>query len=144
MRVFWSHIADWFAAHVGPYWSPAGLFSMTPPAVWTFQWVYVGIIGACVVGGIAMLFAKKLRPGLRERISSFCWNNVVIGVILFFFRYQQIPLLGMDLWRFIQEIGMVVWLFFIYQYWTLAIPQETLAEQIVAHKNKYLPKPKKS
>ena len=144
MRVFLSHIADWFATHVGPYWSPVGLVNMTPPAVWTFQWVYVGLIGACVLGGIAMIFVKKLRAGLRERISSFCWNNAVIGLILFFFRYERIPLLGMDGWRFIQELGMIVWIVFIVQYYRIAIPQQNLKEQVAAHKSKYLPKPKKA
>jgi hypothetical protein len=144
MRIFWSHIGDWLATHVGPYWSPAGLVNMTPPAVWVFQWAYLGLIITCLVAAVAMLFAKRLRPGLRERISSFGWYNAVIGTILFFFRYQRIPLLGMDGWRFLQEIGMIVWLILIIRYARVAIPQQSLAEQVVAHKAKYLPKPKNS
>jgi len=95
-----------------------------------------------LVGGLVSLFVKRIPEGLRRRFNALCWNNLVIGLILFFFRYQRIPLLGMDIWRFVQEIVLIVWLVIIFRYWRRQLPKERFSEQVIAHKQKYLPKKK--
>jgi hypothetical protein len=144
MHALWSHIANWFTTVINPYWSPANLFAFTPPEAWYFERVYVVLTGLCLIAGITLLFIRTIRPGLRERFLSFSWTNFTLGLILFFFRYERIPLLGMDVWRFVQEVAMIIWIVLIYRYWQVKIPAERLAERVIAHKEKYLPKPKKS
>ena len=142
MRAFWSHFVTWFTNHVSPYWSPSGLISMTPPQTWVFEKGYVIMLALFLVGGLVSLFVKRIPEGLRRRFNALCWNNLVIGLILFFFRYQRIPLLGMDIWRFVQEIVLIVWLVIIFRYWRRQLPKERFSEQVIAHKQKYLPKKK--
>lgn len=107
------------------------------------MWIYTGLILFCLIGGISLFF-WRLRPGLRGRLSSLFWTNAIIGLILFFFRFERIPLLGMDLWRFLQEFAIVIWSFFILRYWRRSIPKEMLAEKVQAYRDRFLPKPKKS
>ncbi|MBU6389340.1 hypothetical protein KGQ71_02380 [Patescibacteria group bacterium] len=116
---------------------------MTPAPIWKYQWEYVGVLGILLVLGITLLFLKKIRPALRESLSNFAWTNLVLGVIIFFFRYQQIPLLGMDLWRFLQEVEMVIWLIVILRYRVVVYPQEKLEEKVISYKSRFLPKPKR-
>ena len=93
------------------------------------------------LGGIITLFRPKYEP-VRERFSVFFWTNAILGLILFFFRYQDIPLLGMDFFRFTLEVTAAIWLFFITRFSLQVYPQKKLEDQIAERKNKYLPKAK--
>ena len=120
------------------------LVAMNPSPVWKYQWVYVGVLSILLVLGVGLLFIKKGRPALREQLANFAWVNLGFGIIIFFFRYQRIPLLGMDLWRLLQEGEMLVWLLLILRYRLVIYPKETLEEKIVSYRSKYLPRPKQS
>jgi len=115
------------------------LISIVPPATWAWRWFYVGVIGAFLVGGIVIIFLK-IRPTVKARISNLCWTNVVLGLLLYFFRDQRVPYVGMDIFRFFQEIGMVIWINTIIWYARNQIPKEKLAEAVTERRTKYLPK----
>ena len=125
-------------------WYPLkSLFSVYPPEHWKFMWAYVALIGICFLAAIALIFLKKIHPSLRSRLSNLAWTNVLLGIMLFFFRFERIPLLGMDLWRLVQEVSILAWLASIWYYWRHGFRAERLADQVVAYKEKYLPRPKK-
>lgn len=106
------------------------------------MWGYVGVIAACLVAALFLSFWKRIDEGLRNRLLNFFWTQVFLGGFIFFCRYQQIPYLGSNILRFLQEVSMVVWLGFILTYRVRTVPQKRLAEEAQARFNKYLPKPK--
>jgi len=118
------------------------LTQYTPVDPWRFRWIYLGMVIVFLIGGIALLFLKKVRPALRERLSTFFWINFGIGLILFFFRDQDIPLFGMDFWRFIHDIAIWVWLIYIVVVSSKEHPRLIIQEKVNEYRNKYLPKAK--
>jgi hypothetical protein len=123
---------------VGAWWSPVGLIQVVPGDEWKFRWVYVALIAVCFLVALVVTFLK-IRLSLKSRIQVFGWTNVFIGVILYFCRDQHIPYLGMDLLRFLQELGMVFWINGLILFSKKGLKAELLAEQVQARKAKYLP-----
>lgn len=138
----WQTFSTWFnSLQLWHWWSFPGLFDTTPSSEWKFQWSYVALIAACFIGAVILTFWRGDQQ-LSRPIAQVLWNNVWVGPILFFFRYQEIPVLGMDLWRFIQEVAIVAWLVVILKGYSKKQPQVQLQDKIEAYRNKYLPKPK--
>jgi hypothetical protein len=133
-----THIDSW---KVWEYWQPTNLLATAPNPSWPWMWWFVGLIGLCLAAGLASLFIR-FHDRLRHRLSTLFLNNVWIGAILFFLRYERLPILGMDLWRLIQEITLFVWLALITRDFRRDYPKERLAARIVEYRAKYLPKPK--
>lgn len=102
---------------------------------------YLVLLGLLLLGGtISLIF--RLPGRLNRQISELCWNNLWIGAVLFFFRYQHIPILGMDLWRLLQEIAIVVWFSIIILRFRQSYPKERLADKVLEYRTRYLPKSK--
>ncbi|HSI20183.1 MAG TPA: hypothetical protein VLA04_00520 [Verrucomicrobiae bacterium] len=132
-------LRTFFADTLPKWWSPNGLIQVSPGRAWEFRWVYVALIALLFVAGIATLFLK-IRPSVKSRIQSLCWTNVFIGIVLYFFRDQRIPYLGMDLIRFIHEICLIFWINSIVYFARTGLQQELVLEKIQERRNKYLPK----
>lgn len=122
------------------FWQPHELVLIRPPFLWELMWWYVGFIALCALGGISLLFLSNVHPALKSRLSSFCWTNVTIGVILFFFRYYRIPYLGMDILRLLQEVSALVWLGYLVWYSQTGFKHQLIQEKVADHKARYLPK----
>lgn len=133
-----SQLHAFFTETLPSWWSPSGLIQVNPGPVWHFRWEYVGLIALCLVVALVSIFLK-IRPSLKARIQAFAWTNVIIGVLLYFFRDQQIPYIGMDLLRFLQELGMVFWINGIVHFSRSKMKVEVVAEQVQARREKYLP-----
>lgn len=88
-------------------------------------------------------FILKKRGGiyarLFEKILNFSSTNACVGLLLFFFNSEMIPLLSSRFWYLLWAIGSIIWLFFIGKY-TLSLPvkKKELEKQRVFEK--YLPK----
>lgn len=138
MSAVWSSALTW----INNRWSPVGLFDYTPPDLWRFRDLYLFFIAFCLIAALALSFLRIPRS-LKEKLSPFFWTNTILGFILFFFRYAQVPLFGMDIWRFLQELGIVTWLVMIVRFSRKHLGEESLAEKVEDYRNKYLPKAKK-
>lgn len=119
----------------------SGLVQLTPSSPWTFEKEYIGLIGVLTLAAIVLSF-WKLPERLRGPLLQLSWGNAVTGLILLFCRTQEIPFLGMDLWRFIQEVAIVIWLLVIGISYLRHRKQERLDQKVAAYKNKFLPKKK--
>jgi hypothetical protein len=124
------HLGDWWHAHT--------LFLYTPPADWPLMWAYVGFTAACWILGIALAFLK-IHANLKTTLARFLWANALIGPLLWFFRYERLPLMGMDIWRLIQFICDVVWIVLIIRYIRTTHRKTKVKEQVTAYKNRFLP-----
>jgi len=138
----WNKFTTWLTTLPLKEWfEMRNLFSFLPPVDWHFKWVYAGLIYACFAGAIIINFFR-IHPFIKERLAKFLWTNALIGGLLFFFRYQRIPFLGMDIWRTIQEISIVIWIYSIVHYRKNKLSKEILEQRVHEYRNKYLPKAK--
>ena len=65
----------------------------------------------------------------------------ILGLMLFFFSFEEIPLLGARFWYLIWALGVGVWVALIVRYVVKVIPAERAAILARQEKEKYLPKP---
>ena len=137
------HLLKQFVLHwpLWTYWNPAELLNSVPPALWPWMREYIALIAILLIGALISVFVRL--PGkLNDRFGTLCWNNVWIGGLLYFFRYQHVPILGMDIWRLLQEVAIVIWLYVIVNHFRRTYPQERLDTRIAEYRGRYLPKPK--
>lgn len=67
----------------------------------------------------------------------------MIVLLLVFFSYEEISLLGARFWYLFWFIGMIVWLVFILRYAFVTIPGERVKQNTKDARSIYLPKSKK-
>jgi hypothetical protein len=118
------------------------LITPLPPVVWYFQWLYLGLVLLFLLAGIVLLFVR-MNTEYKNRWLNFLFGNVAIGILLYFFRDQRLPYLGMDLLRGIHEIGILVWLNSVIFYYRTTYKKEQMQQIAIDRKSKYLPKAKK-
>lgn len=123
------------------WWNPAQFANYRPPREWTLVRADQAFIIILVVTGSVLLFTR-FDSRVRDRLLSFCWVNASIAALLFALRWWQVPLLGMDIWRFIHEVVTAIWLGRILRYRLKHYPKEQLQDRVHAYRTKYLPKPK--
>lgn len=136
------HIADGFRTFTFSTWIK-NLVDVVPPSDWHFRALYVGMLALFLVVGVIIAFLRI--PGeYKGRWLNFLFGNLAIGLVIYFFRTQRIPYLGMDLIRFLSEVGMLVWLNNVIWYGRTMYRHQKLQQVVVDRRSKYLPKPKRN
>lgn len=125
---------------------PSYWFSMTPPEVGgllgnivfgVFVVVLIlGIIGRIVVDRRG---DDRYRKEIGSRISSLFITMGLLGVVLFFFSFEEIQLFGARFWYLIWVIAVLVWTFFIVRFVKRDIPEKRTREIALREQAKYLP-----
>lgn len=121
-------------------WSTNSAFQTTPPIQWHYMWFYVGFAILYLLLGIWFLFRRGIYPPYRGLLLNFFWTNAILSGILFFMRYERVPLLGMDFLRTLHIASILVWVAFIGYYRLTAYNRDKMAILIEERRNKYLPK----
>jgi|GEM_PF-6353928 len=117
------------------------LFYLQPVAAWNYQWWYLAFIVLSLIVALAPLFLKKfIHQTLRNRLINWGWTQVLIGLVLGFSRYYDLPYLGMDALRTLQELSAYIWIIFILKYAFQVLPTQLVKEKAEVRRNKYLPK----
>jgi hypothetical protein len=136
-----AQLQQFFGTTLANWWSPKNLLLVTPSETWPLRWFYLGLLALLFIVGMVTLFLK-IRPSVKGRIQNLIWVNFFLGMVLYFFRDQRIPFIGMDILRFIQELALIFWINGIVLFARTQVPKETIAEKVAARKSKYLPKSK--
>jgi len=111
----------------------------------TQKWVLIFLAIVLTISIISWLivYRRKIQPTLVKlfkKIYHLLTTTAITGFILFFFRYENIPLLGARFWWLLLLIGDLIWLGFIIKYCLKKLPQEKTNYQRQQEINKYLPK----
>jgi len=89
-------------------------FDLSPePFMSTANTIIILFLGLLLLGGILFIILKKknkLYKVLFERLYNFCFINLIIGVLLFFFSWEEAYFLSARFWYMLWIIIMVVWL----------------------------------
>lgn len=101
-----------------------------------------------ILGAIIRMVATRRT---EDRHVTATFNRVgrmgvtmgIIGLIIYFFTYQEIPFLGSRFWYLFWGVGCVIWIMSIVHYVKKIIPEERQREVELFERSKYLPGKKK-
>ncbi len=74
-----------------------------------------------------------------ERGATLLVTMGILGVLLYFFSYEQIRLFGSRFWYLFWLIGILVWSFFLLRFVRSTIPKQRANEALKAEQRKYFP-----
>jgi len=80
----------------------------------------------------------SIYRGLFKRLYSFCLGNTLIGLVISFFNYEDVPFLSARFWLGLWILIMIIWLVFITKK-LKAIPQQKKQVEQEKELKKYLP-----
>ncbi len=131
-----------------PLLHPSFWFNVSPSAL-TFsseRLLFIVFAVFLVLGAIIRMVASHRKEDryVTETFSRIGRLGVTIGMLgllLFFFSFEGVPLLGARFWYLFLAVGFVVWIGFIARYVWKIVPAERAHEAIEREKQKYLPKP---
>lgn len=101
-----------------------------------------------VFGALARIVArnKKADRYLTKAyymISQCAFGMGLLGLLFFFFSFEQVYLLGARFWFLLWFIGLLVWIYFIWRYTTKTIPELRARDQEKNRNDQYLPRKKR-
>ncbi len=132
-----------------PLISPSFWFSLFPDAMGPlFErgfFVFFGLL--IVVGAIVRIVARHRKEDkyvLRtfKRIGKMLLTMGLLGLLWFFFTFEEIYFLGARFWLLVWAVGLIYWIYTIVRYVKVEVPADRLAMQNKADFNKYLPRRK--
>lgn len=96
----------------------------------------LGIIGRIVVERRG---DDQYKKEIGNRISSLLITMGIIGVILYFFSFEEVQLFGARFWYLLWIIAVLVWGFFLVRFVRRDIPAKREREETLKAQAKYLP-----
>lgn len=104
--------------------------------------LFLALLIVLFVGIFVFTYLKRKKSGLYFKIwrslRSFSLANLVIGMLLFFFTEQSIPVLSSRFWFILWAIGIGTWSYFITKRF-LKIPEIKEEREKQKEFNKYIP-----
>ncbi len=115
--------------------------SFTP----SFETGFLYLFALAVVGGLAARINAKTKPDkyqkmLRLRLGSGLITFGILGLIWYFLSFEEIQVFGMRFWFLLLMVGMIIWGYNLYRYFTKTVPALIRQEQSKAEANQYLPR----
>jgi len=123
-------------------------FTLNPPDTTALAWrVAFGLFAALfLVGIVVRIYASRAtdrsRLPLLRRVAKLCVSMGALGLILGFFSFENIRLLGARFWYPIWLLGTVIWAAFLVKFAVKELPAMRAADLEKQEKEKYIPKPK--
>ncbi|RMD59012.1 hypothetical protein D6821_02125 [Candidatus Parcubacteria bacterium] len=126
------------------YWFNLRPGMMVPTAFKIFILFLVVLATAALINGIIRRWMIEGGPykKLSQRLGSFLSTQLVIGLVLLFFVYEEVPFLSARFWFLLWGASMLVWLFFIIKF-ACRIPELITEQKKKEEFEKYLPSNKK-
>ncbi|KKW31584.1 MAG: hypothetical protein UY76_C0055G0007 [Candidatus Uhrbacteria bacterium GW2011_GWA2_52_8d] len=130
--------------------------SLLQPTYWlTLQPPDVGgLLGSIVLGMFVVFLVlgitgrmvvdrrgeDRYKREIGNRISTLFVTMGILGVILFFFSFEQIQLFGARFWYPTWVIATVAWILFLVRYTKRDVPAKRAREERLREQGKYLPR----
>ena len=73
----------------------------------------VFLVATFIFGIVKKQYKKRLYFKVLNMAFSFCLTNLIIGLFLLFFTYENVPILSTRVLFLVWGIGMIVWIVFI-------------------------------
>lgn len=117
-------------------------FSVNPaPLISLGLIILAGLVALMLLSAIVFFLLKRkasLYRGIIKRLYNFSAANFIIGLIILFFNYENIPFFSARFWIGLWLISLATWLYFILIK-IKSIPAKKQALAVELEKKKYLP-----
>lgn len=113
------------------------LVDPAPKGDWQFLWWAVGFGAGLIVLAIIRAFLAGDRS-LKHKTEGMLWIIGLVGLVLTFFRWQQIPYFSARILWLALAIWFIAWIAIIIYYRLVKIPKKILLQKVKERKNKYL------
>ncbi len=133
-----------------PLFDPGFWFQRVPPPLTPFferaLFAFFGLV--LILGAVVRIVGSYKKydryvEAIFGRVGNMMVTMGFLGVIVFFFAYEQIPVFGSRYWFLIWGLGLVVWIAWIVYYAVKVIPEQRLRERARKELMKYMPKKKR-
>ncbi|MDD4995263.1 MAG: hypothetical protein PHW53_02270 [Patescibacteria group bacterium] len=124
------------------YWFDRRPPALEPAAQQVFFYVFAGLVALSVVISIIIKKKKEEDPWVAkgfQKVSSWCLTMGVAGLMIFFFSFEQVPILSMRIWFAGWAVWAVIWMIFIIMFFVKTIPAEKSRIKEKERLEKYLP-----
>lgn len=113
------------------------LLEPTPSSEWKFIWWAFGLSA----GLLFLALVRAFWPGdldLKHKTENLLVTLGILGLLLTFFRWQQIPYFSARIVWLALAIGGLIWLLLIIYYRQVRLPKKILQLKVAERKKKYL------
>lgn len=125
-------------------------FQMQPPMFlpWVSIFFLVVFSALVIVGIIAKIYAvksnqEKLTRRAVQRAGNLLLTMGLIGLLIWFFTFENVPILSMRIWLLVWLGSAIAWAWSIIRYVRVEIPAKHSMQAERDRMNKWLPKAKK-
>lgn len=118
-------------------------FNLRPPAMLDiFNYSFIAVLFLFLFLSILSFYYKKRKKIYKSfwlKFYDFSASNLIIGLFLWFFSWQEVPFLSARFWLIIWAILIILWFIFIYKH-LKKIPIKLQKIEEEQKFNKYIPK----
>lgn len=132
-----------------PLIQPSYWFNNTPPAFGpgAVKTLFIFFAAFLVLGAVIRMVAGRRKEDRHvtetfNRLGRMGVSMGLLGLLIFFFSFEQVPFLGARFWYLFWGIGLIIWISTIVHYVVKIVPMERAHEIAQREKEKYLPKKK--
>jgi hypothetical protein len=130
--------------------NPMYWISVEPPSTdGVTGYVYFGVIAAFILAAIVFRVLRgrvkdnRARAELFRHLGRLLMSMGVIGLVLYFFSYENLRFLGGRFWYLLWALATLLWAGWIVWHATRTLPAMNTVAREQSEREKYLPKPKK-
>src|SRR6056297_1785872 len=107
-------------------------FNVYPPRLsQPYGYLLIMVTLALMVGTIVFGILKNKKgknknfhlEGFRK-LYYFSFTNAIIGILLIFFNFEEIPFFSARFWYPVWIIEMVVWIYFVFKFFRYSVPEK--------------------
>jgi Ca2+/Na+ antiporter len=118
-------------------------FNLRPPSMLPFfNYTFIAILILFLILSVLAFYFKKRKKIYKSfwlKFYDFSASNLIIGLFLWFFNWQEVPFLSARFWLILWALLIIVWLIFIYKHLKkIPINLQKIEEQ--QKFNQYIPK----
>ena len=118
-------------------------FNLRPPAMLdVFNYSFIAVLFLFLFLSILSFYYKKRKKIYKSfwlKFYDFSASNLIIGLFLWFFSWQEVPFLSARFWLIIWALLIILWFIFIYKH-LKKIPIKLQKIEEEQKFNKYIPK----
>lgn len=106
--------------------------------------IFIVFVVVLILGLVSRIVSSKKTSDrhiyeLGNRIGIMLCTMGVLGIVLYFFSFENVYLFGARFWYILWIIGLVVWIVYLVRYFRITIPQMRVRDQLHAEQRKYFP-----
>lgn len=136
---------DWSVLLTKSFWLSAQPGIMTRPLAIGLLVIFSACLLVAVVMAIVMARRRQRGPALRlwRKMQNLCSTFGIIGFVILFFFWQQVPYLSSRWWLLVWLVGVLIWLGFIGRFGFVDLPARQAELERARAQEQYLPPRKK-